>query len=115
MYIMLKGHCLGVVDRVPCGYIIVPLDEGALMDGMMKEGCILIGKPLDHQTLTWNISIDRRTLKALKCDGADVLLDALGYGMTTIDIMEKYISENNNYIADKMRKAIPYMRRLKRE
>lgn len=34
------------------------------------------------------------TLKAMKCDGAQVILDAIGFGPQTSDAMQKYIAKN---------------------
>lgn len=65
-YIVIKGHSLAVVDSIPKGYITIPLDEGAFNDEMEKEGYVLIAKPLDHQSNSSWIEIDKRSYKALK-------------------------------------------------
>lgn len=65
MYIVVKGRSLEVVDSIPKGYITVP---GTFSDGMAKDGCVLIAKPLDHQPNPncW-IEIDKKSYKAFKC------------------------------------------------
>ena len=53
----------------------------------------------------------------MKCDGAQVILDAIRFGPQTSDAMQKYIAkngkkENEKWICDRMRKAIPFMKKI---
>ena len=79
---------------------------------------------MDFVTIVWMLCcylawplIEPDTLKAMKCDGAQVILDAIRFGPQTSDAMQKYIAkngkkENEKWICDRMRKAIPFMKKI---
>ena len=57
-------------------------------------------------------------MKAIKCDGAQVILEAAGLGADTPEEMEQYIKKNENnkkkqYGVKRMKAALPYMRKIK--
>ena len=66
-----------------------------------------------------NIEVD--TLKAIKIKGAQLILDAIGYGAKTIEDMERYIASHRNmkpgtcaYMEVQLyKKALPVMRQIK--
>lgn len=64
--------------------------------------------------------IEVETLKAIKTEGAEVILDAVGYGAATLLEMEQYIKRYRNpktswaqHCVESYRKAIPIMRKIK--
>ena len=58
------------------------------------------------------------TLKAIKCEGAQVILEAAGWGPETPEQMERYIKKNEKnprkqFEVKRLKKALPFMRKLK--
>ena len=99
-----RGHVFEIVDRVPLGYIIWNIGEN-MLDGYLPL-CRL--KRPSEQPFEGGRSIETDTLKAIKIDGAQTILAAIGYGPDTIETMEQYVKR---YSTSKT----PYvMRRVKR-
>ena len=117
-YITVDGPLLGVshtfelVDHVPLGYSIWNIGEN------MADGYLPLCRLAAMQPFPGGRNIEVDTLKAIKCEGAQEMLAAAGWGARTPDEMEQYIKKNENkanrqYEVKKMKKALPFMRKLK--
>lgn len=104
------NHVFELVDFVPAGYEIWNIGRN------MIDGYLPLCKAIPG---TYNIEID--ALKAIKIDGAQTILAAIGGGQNTIEAMEKYIKRykdakpgtwSYNQV-QKMKKAIPIMKQIK--
>lgn len=77
-------------DNAPAGYVPFVYSGG-------YDGC----------------QVDIRRISLVANSGAEVIMDAIGYGPDDIPSMEQYIETHpGDYFADKMRKALPYMKEL---
>ena len=114
-YIIVEGplsgtiHTFELVDHVPFGYLI---------GENMADGYLPLCRLAAVQPFPGGRNIEVDTLKAIKIDEAQVILDAVGYGPNTLKEMEQYIERNKNkhhrqYEVEKMKAALPYMRKLK--
>lgn len=100
-----------VVDEVPLGYEIWNIGKH-MVDGYLPFCRILPGD---------GRRVEVETLKAIKTEGAQKILAAVGAGHQTIDEMEAFIAENQfkapdtwEYVqSQKMREALPFMRQLR--
>lgn len=106
------GHTFELVDFVPLGYLIWNIGEN------MADGYLPLCRLAAIQPFPGGRNIEVDTLKAIKCEGAQVILAAAGFGPETPDDMERYIERNKNkphrqYEVEKMKAALPYMRKLK--
>ena len=102
-------HEFELVDYVPYGYVIWNIGRN-MVDGYLplvqlggRDGCQVI---------------NTSAMKAIKVDGAQIILAAVGYGVYTVDEMERYIqrySKNKNRAlsVERMKKALPIMRQIK--
>ena len=90
-------HVFEIVDRVPCGYTIWNIGKN-MVDGYL---------PLCR-------------LKAVKVDGAQIILEAVGGGQNTPEQMEAYIKRYRNAKPGtwsykqvrRMKAALPIMRKF---
>jgi hypothetical protein len=97
-------HTFELVDSVPAGYVIWNIGKN-MVDGYLPivqvgEGC----------------RVNDRTMKAIKVDGAQTVLAAVGYGPGTVKEMEKYIRKHGKSRpseVERMKKALPIMRQIK--
>ena len=101
-----------VVEEVPLGYHIWNIGKQHAPEGYLPF-CRLSSK----QPFPGGRSIEVDTLKALKCEGWDIILDAIGYGPQNSTEMKKYIEKsrknpNRNWICQYMRDAIPYLEKI---
>lgn len=101
-----------LVDSVPPGYTIWNIGKH------MVDGYLPLCRLKAVQPFPGGREIETDTLKAIKCDGAQVILAATIYGPDTPEKMEKYIakhSEAGRYAiaVKRMQEALPYMRQLK--
>ena len=103
-----------LVDYVPKNYIIWNIGKN------MVDGYLPLCRLKTQQPFTGGREIEPDTLQAIKCDGAQIILDAIGYGPDTISEMENYIKTHNRrkdiviqMQVAKMRNALPYMRKIK--
>lgn len=103
-------HVFELVDFVPSGYEIWNIGKN-MIDGYLPLCRVIPG--------TYNVEAD--TLKAIKIDGAQTILAAIGGGQNTIEEMEKYIKRYKNAKpgtwsysqVQRMKKAIPIMKQIK--
>lgn len=80
-------HTFEIIDYVPKGYMIWNIGVN-MPDGYLPL-CKLL--PAHEQPFAGGCTINTKTLKAIKCDGAQKILAALGYGPDTISEMERYV------------------------
>ena len=106
------SHTFELVDHIPLGYSIWNIGEN------MAEGYLPLCRLAAVQPFPGGRRIEVDTLKAIKCEGAQVILKTAGLGAETPEEMERYIEKNKNnprrqYEVEKMKAALPYMRKLK--
>lgn len=103
------GHKFLVVDKIPKGYIVWNIGNN------MQEGYVPICM------LTDNVSskIIPGTLKAVRSEGAAIILEAVGRGQNTLAKMEAYVKRYSKSKSravqvniSRLRKAIPYMKQI---
>ena len=82
------SHTFELVDRVPLGYSIWNIGEN------MADGYLPLCRLAAVQPFPGGRSIEVDTLKAIKCEGAQEILAAAGWGPETLDEMERYIKKN---------------------
>lgn len=107
--IKLGNYTFEVIDHVPNGYQIWNIGKN-MIDGYLPL-CRLIGN---------SYNVDATALKAIKCEGAQTILAAVGGGQNTIKQMESYIKRYKNAKAgtvsfwrkERILKALPYMKML---
>lgn len=110
-----SGYTFEVVDHVPSGYLIWNIGKH-MVDGYLPL-CILAS----DQPFPGGRTVNVDALKAIKCDGAQTILAAIGYGPETPDQMDRYIEKYSKegpggrhaMAVDRMKKALPFMRELK--
>lgn len=107
-------HTYEVVEEIPLGYLIWNIGHCA------PEGYLPLCRPAAHQPFPGGRSIDPDTLKAIKIDGAEDILAAVGHGQDTLPEMERYVRRYRNskteWVQHRValyRKAIPIMRKIK--
>lgn len=109
------NHTFEIVDFVPPGYQIWNIGKN------MIDGYLPLCKLKTVQPFEGGKAIEPDTLKAIKIDGAGIILDAICGGQDTIESMEKYIRRYRNakpgtYLYRqvlKMKKALPIMKQIK--
>ena len=99
-----------IVTEPPLGYEIWNIKDA-------PNGCLPFCRLKMMQPFGGAREIEPDTLKAMKCYGAQVILDAIGFGPQTSDAMQKYIAkngkkENEKWICERMKKAIPFMKKI---
>lgn len=105
-------HIFEIVEAVPPCYQIWNIGKN-MIDGYL---------PL-CRTFFETYEIDPDTLKAIKIDGAQIILEAVGGGQMTIESMERYIKQYKNAKPEtwayrqvqRMKKALPIMKQIKWE
>ena len=75
-----------IVTEPPLGYEIWNIKDA-------PNGCLPFCRLKMMQPFGGAREIEPDTLKAMKCDGAQVILDAIGFGPQTSDAMQKYIAK----------------------
>lgn len=86
----------------------------------MADGYLPLCRLKRNQPFTEGRCIEMDTLRAIKTDGAQVILAAIGGGHNTVSKMEEYIEKYENARpgtysheqVQKMKKALPYMYKL---
>ncbi len=107
-------HTFELVDFVPCGYLVWNIGEN------MADGYLPLCRLRGDQPFEGGRSIEVRSLKAIRCEGAQVILRAAGYGPETPKQMERFIQEHEGQekhrtAVERMKAALPYMRQLRWE
>ena len=88
---------------------------------MLPRGYIPLCRLSDRQQYPGGMDIDADALLAIKAEGADIILDAIGFGPNSLKPMESFAQENryakpgslkyNNL--QRVKRALPYMRKLR--
>lgn len=103
-----------IVSAVPLGYMVWNI--GHPVAGEYLPLC----RMSKYQPFPGGRSIDVDSLKAIRCDGAQIILDAVGYGPGTLDEMECFIEKHKmvrpgtlrHREVERMKAALPFMRSL---
>ena len=101
-----------IVNAVPLGYTV--WNVGHPVAGEYLPLC----RMSKYQPFPGGRSIDVDSLKAIRCDGAQTILDAVGYGPGTLDEMECFIEKHKmarpgtlrHREVERMKAALPFMR-----
>ena len=106
------SHTFELVDRMLPGYSIWNIGKN------MADGYLPLCRLAAVQPFPGGRNIEVDTLKAIKCEGAQLILAAAGWGPETPEQMEQYIKKNEKnphkqYEVKRMRNALPFMRKLK--
>ena len=83
-------HVFEIVDRVPYGYTIWNIGKN------MVDGYLPLCRLKAVQPFQGGREIEVDTLKAIKVDGAQIILEAVGGGQNTPEQMEAYIKRYRN-------------------
>ena len=114
-YITNGKHKFEVVDSVPPGYHIWNIGKN------MIDGYLPLCRLKHPQPFEGCMEIETETLKAIKIDEAQIILAAVGGGQNTPEKMKRYIKRYGNAKpgtfgrrqAERMQKALTYMRKIK--
>ncbi len=104
-----------LVDYVPSGYEIWNIGKN------MINGYLPLCRLSQSQPFEGGRNIEADTLKAIKIEGAQTVLAAVGYGLATVEEMERYINSHSNAKkgslayerAQRMKAALPIMKQIK--
>ena len=107
-----------LVNEIPIGYTI--WNVGYISNGgYMIDGYLPLCRLKQIQPFEGGREIETDTLKAIKVDGADKIMDAFIRGFTSVDKMESYVKRHRNSRNKSVLKriaicnaAIPVMRSL---
>lgn len=106
------NHTFEIVESVPEGFSIWNIGEN------MVEGYLPLCEPVEEGSFKVNVD----TLKAIKLEGAQTVLKAIGYSdaTDTVEGMERYIKRYRNanggfaqHKRDKMIAALPILKTVK--
>lgn len=111
-----RSYTFELVDKVPVGYSI-----WNILSKNMPDGYLPLCRLSSRQPFPGGRNIDTESLKAIKVEGAQIILDAVGGGEQTVKEMEAYIACHQNAKPDtwahaqveRMKKALPIMRQIK--
>lgn len=106
-----NGNTFELVDRVPRGYLIWNIGKN------MVDGYLPLCRLAYFQPFPGGRNIEVETLKAIKCEGAQTILAAIGWGPETPEEMERYIEKHERkgthiMEVESMKKALPLMRQI---
>ena len=101
-----------IVNKVPLGYEIWNIGRN------MPDGYLPFCRLSQHQPFPGARNIETDTLKAIKCEGAQLILAAIGSGIKTVKEMESYVAKNKNAkqgtvahgMVQKFKAALPFMK-----
>ncbi len=97
-------HEFELVDCVPHGYKVWNIGKN-MIDGYL---------PLVQAGGYNGCQVNTSTMRAIKTDGAQIILAAMGVGPGTVKEMEAYIAKHpGKYGVNRMKAALPYMRQIK--
>lgn len=106
------AHTFELVDHVPLGYSIWNIGEN------MADGYLPLCRLCSVQPFPGGRNIELDTLKAIKCEHAQIILKAIGYGPDTPEKMKKFIqryedSGKHRSAVSRMIAALPYLEKIK--
>ncbi len=104
-----------IINYVPVGYSIWNIGRN------MIDGYLPLCRLSPYQSFPGGREIEADTLKAIKCDGAQTILEAIGGGQCTVEEFEQYIKHYRNSKSgtwshrqvERMKRALPYMKQIK--
>lgn len=104
-----KHNTFEIVNHVPLGYQIWNIGKN------MPDGYLPLCRVIPSM-----YRVEADTLKAIKIDGAQKILAAVGGGENTIEKMERYIQKHQDAKSDtweylqvqRMKEALPVMRQI---
>lgn len=107
-------HVFEIVSKVPRGYIIWNIGKN------MINGYLPLCRLKVIQPFSGGREIETDTLKAIKTDGAQIILEAIGGGQDTPEKMKAYIKRYRNAKPGtwsyrqvrRMKAALPFMREI---
>lgn len=110
-----RGDVFELVDEVPHGYFIWNIGKN------MIDGYLPLCQLCPSQQFEGGQEVNINTLKAIKCEGAQTILAAIGGGAMTVKEMEGYIKKYENAKpgtwvwteVKRMKEALPIMRTIK--
>ena len=109
-----ENNTYEIVDEFPVGYLIWNIGKHA------PEGYLPLCRPSQEQPFPGGRQIDANSLKAMKVDGAQIILSAAHAGDTLAELEEQVRRYGNcdprssqGYWAEKARQALPYLRKIK--
>ena len=110
-----NGDTFEIVEEFPLGYEIWNIGKN------MLDGYLPLCRLSQKQPFGGGRCIEIDTLKAIKCNGAQAILAAIGGGVNTLNDMENYISKHQNAKPDsyehlkvqRIQKALPFMYQIK--
>lgn len=105
-----------ITDRIPCSYLIWNVSKD-----MLPKGYIPLCRLSDRQRYPGGRDIDADALLVIEAEGSDIILNAIGFGPNTLEGMEAFVQKNRNAKPgslkyndlQRVKKALPYMRKLK--
>lgn len=108
-------HMFEIVDSVPVGYMIWNIGKN------MIDGYLPLCRLSSRQPFPGGRNIDPDTLKAIKTDAAQIILNAVGFGCYTVADMEKFLKRYSKAKKGtikydecaRIRKALPFMKTIK--
>lgn len=101
-------HEFELVESVPYGYMVWNIGKN------MVDGYLPLCRLSAVQPFPGGRSIEVETLKAIKTEGAQTILAAMGIGPSTVKEMEAYIAKHpDEWGVDRMKKALPLMKQIK--
>lgn len=105
------GDTFELVDKVPRGYFVWNIGKN------MIDGYLPLCRLAYSQPFPGGRNIEVETLKAIKCEGAQTILEAIGWGPETPEEMERYIEKHERkgthaMEVERMKKALPLMRQI---
>lgn len=109
------SHTFELVDHVPHGYLIWNIGEN------MADGYLPLCRLCSVQPFPGGRNIEADTLKAIKCEGAQIILRAIHSGAETPEEMERYLAKHQNAkegtwelaCVENIKEALPFMRQIK--
>lgn len=109
-------HTFEIVDFVPLGYEIWNIGNH------MPDGYLPLCRLSSYQPFSDSRNIETDTLKAIKIEGAQIILDAVMHGAGfTLKEMELFVNRHKNVkpgtcaydTTERCKKALPIMRQIK--
>lgn len=108
------NHTFEIVESVPPGYMIWNIGKN------MVDGYLPLCRPARRQPFPGGRDIDVDSLKAIKIDGAQDILAAIGRGQETLEDMKRYVKRYRNsktswvrHRIELYKKAIPIMEQIR--
>lgn len=106
------GDTFEVVETYPIGYEIWNIH--------MLEGYVPFCRPLPKQPFDGARQIDVSSLRAMKSEGASIIMEAANSGCTTVKQMEAYLAKHRNpkfgtyesCLCGLIERALPYLKEL---